>query len=166
MAERWAVEFEDAELRRDLERVILLLNDLRPFWALVVPVFNSWMKRQFEGEGAFFGDPWEPLTPEYAAWKSIHYPGKSILSAEGDLRRAATSAKRRTTPHTLILEIEPYTKEGETLEPSWFEDGTARMSRRPLLGFDVLPGEARGELDALAASYVGEMIRRLGMQRV
>lgn len=162
MAE-WAVEFDDHGLQRDLERAVLLLNDLRPLWPRVATLAVSWLSRQFDSEGSFFGDPWQPLSPEYAAWKTINFPGKSILSAEGDLRRAATTPTRRSSAHSLTLEIRPYAKKGQEVEPGWFQDGTDKMPARPLLFDHVLPGEPRSELDLVASMYVSDMLKRLGL---
>jgi hypothetical protein len=56
------------------------------------------MGKQFDSEGDFFGEQWAPLSEPYATWKMQHYPGKGILSAEGDLRRAATTPERIARP--------------------------------------------------------------------
>lgn len=167
----------DAALRRLLE----LIHDLRPFWPLVVPLFVGWIGKQFEGQGAYFGETWEPLSTQYAAWKMEHYPGKGILSAEGDLRKAATTPERISRPESLVLRIKPYEKTsrspdltasgrqsrarvgtGKEIDPDWFQSGTDRMPARPLLG-EVLPAEASAQLREAAEMYLDENARKLGL---
>lgn len=90
-------------------RVVLLreaLRDLRPFWPRLIPVFIRWMRLQFESEGAWGGEEWAPLSPAYAAAKARRYPGKRILVATGDLRRAASSPRRITSAQSLTLVID------------------------------------------------------------
>jgi hypothetical protein len=160
----YRIDFQGlAESEKQLLRLAALLRDLRPFWPQVSRLFISWISRQFESEGAFLlGHRWEPLSPEYARRKALMFPGKGILSAEGDLRRAATSLRRIAEPRRLILEIEPYEKRGRTLEPSWFQDSTTTMPARPLLA-EELPGVAERELEEAADRYVVETVRRLGL---
>ena len=86
----------------------LAMRDLRPFWPRLVPVYISWIGEQFDIEGAFFGSGWEALSPAYAAWKSVAFPGKRILSMMGPLRKAATSPTRYPGPLMLELRINPY----------------------------------------------------------
>lgn len=44
--------------------------------------------KQFRTNGAWFGTPWRPLTPEYAARKTAEgYGGQPILVKTGELRR-------------------------------------------------------------------------------
>lgn len=170
-----------AETEAALQRLAELVHDLRPFWPLVVPLFNSWMKRQFESEGQFFGEAWAPLTDQYAAWKMQHYPDKGLLSAEGDLRRAATSPKRKAFPELLVLTIAPYpkttrsealtatgrrsrarVKTDKIIDPDWFQSGTNRMVARPLLA-EVLPTEANENLRVAADLYIRENAAKLGL---
>jgi hypothetical protein len=170
-----------AEYDAALRKLVELILDLRPFWPLVVPLFVGWMGKQFESEGEFFGEQWRELSEPYATWKMTHYPGKGLLSAEGDLRRAATTPQRIARPESLVLRIRPYQKTtrsteltasgrtsrarigtGHTMDPDWFQSGTDRMPARPLLG-DVLPPEASAELREAAERYIDENARKLGL---
>lgn len=147
------------------QRLALLrraLRDLRPFWPRVANLEISWISRNFDTEGAFgLGRPWTPLTTEYAAAKAKLYPGKRILSATGALRRAATTPARAATPSQLILEIEPYERDGRTIGPDWFQEGTTRMPARPLL-FD-LNAVMETELEQAASDYIDEIADSLGL---
>lgn len=180
MADEIVLEGGD-EFDAALAKLIELTADLRPFWPIVVPLFVSWIGRQFDTQGSYFGDAWEALTPRYAAWKTEHYPGKGILSAEGDLRKAATSPKREVSSTTLVLRIVPYEKTtrseaigksgrrsrarigtGKLMDPDWFQSGTGRMVARPLLA-ETLPPEAQDELAEAADRYIQETAAKLGI---
>jgi hypothetical protein len=157
------VEPDPDDDERGLQRLGALLLDLRPFWPKVVPIFVGWMRRQFETEGAWAGHPWAPLSPAYAARKARMYgPGKGILVAEGDLRKAASFPIRHATPTSLTLEIDWARYKGEDVRLSWHQHGTERMPARPLL-FDFVPPEGKMELDEAADEYAEEMIRRAGL---
>lgn len=85
----------EAELLGDegLERHLDDLDgrlDLRPAWDDVARVFTEAEERQFLTEGAAGGTPWAPLSPRYAAWKAIHFPGKGILRRTDALFRSLT----------------------------------------------------------------------------
>lgn len=147
---------EGGELtQRELEYLARFLLDLRPFWPLVSRAFVGWMSEQFKTEGESWTGGWEPLSEPYATWKASNFPGKGILSMYGDLRRAATSPRRIVTPATLTLEIEPFvhSQTDRTIEPAWFQDGTATMPARPLIG-DHLTLDQEEELQGLGEEYV------------
>lgn len=133
-----------------------------------MPLFIGWMRQQFESEGAFWGTPWAPLSPGYAAFKSRNYPGKTILIAEGDLRRGASLPQREVTPRTLTLTID-WPKggleqdSGLRWDPAWHHLGRGNLPARPLLA-DGLPPTAMMELENAVGDYVDEMARRVGLE--
>lgn len=143
-------------MQRALLRYVSFMLDLRPFWPRVVPAFIRWMRMQFESEGSYGGSPWAPLSPEYLAWKMVHYPGKSILQAEGDLRQAASRPEREARPLDLVLTI---------VDPKieYHQEGTDNMPARPLI-FEHLPPDAVLELEDLAEEYADDMARRAGFK--
>jgi len=143
----------DDELDRKLRQLELFLNDLRPFWPLLLPVFIGWMRVQFETEGGWGGHTWAPLSPTYAAWKATRYPGRTILIREGVLRRAASEPRREATPRTLTLWI-------DDPKVAYHQDGTERMPARPLIP-ERLPAGARRDVEETATEYANELIRRL-----
>lgn len=125
-----------------------IMADLRGFWPLVIPIFHKWMVRQFETEGDYMGSPWAKLSPGYAAWKAIAYPGKGILVATGQLKGAALTPARTATANTLILTI-------NSPKAGWQYD-----QGRKLIGTD-LPAEARNELEDAARQYVERALKAL-----
>jgi hypothetical protein len=143
------------EANQKLERFGLFLNDLRPFWPLVVPIFISWMRSQFESEGGWGGTGWSPLSPKYAARKARLFGGKTILIAEGDLRQAASMPSRRVGPRELVLTI-------EDPKAGFHQEGTSRMPARPLIP-KRLPMMAQREVEQAADRYVVGLIRRLDL---
>lgn len=163
----WSVDYDDEMMKARLRAFASLLLDLRPFWPKVVPLFVGWMNEQFASEGAYWGTPWAPLSPEYAMRKAVMFPGKGILIAEGDLRRESSHPSRRATQRTLTLTIQwrkrkRKGRERRVLDPRWHQLGTDRMPARPLLG-QILPPPAQRELENAAEEYVVEMARRVGL---
>lgn len=164
-----------------LAKLTELIADLRPFWPLVVPLFVGWVGKQFDSEGAYFGEHWAPLTEPYATRKMQLYPSKGLLSAEGDLRKAATTPTREVRPESLVLRITSYEKTershattpsgrrsrarvglGHLMDPGWFQEGTGRMAARPLLA-ETLPPEADMQLREAADQYITENAAKLGL---
>lgn len=132
-----------------------------------MPLFVTWMREQFESEGDFGGERWEQLSPAYLAWKSVHYPGKGILVATGDLRKAASLPKREVTPTTLTLIVDDsaYTHGGKTARSvaGYHQEGTDSMPRRPLI-FEHFPAVAEAEVERAAERYIAETVHRLGLR--
>jgi len=160
----WYVDVDDAEKKAQLRAFASLILDLRPFWPRVVPLFIGWEAEQYASEGAFWGTPWAPLSPEYAARKAITHPGRGLLVADGDLRRGVSEPARRATRTSLTLTIK-WRKKGKrrTLDPGWHQFGnTQGMPARPLLG-PVLPPSAQLELDRVSEEYIEEMAHRVGL---
>lgn len=150
---------DDEQAMKMLNRAAHIMSDLRGFWPLVVPLFIQWMKRQFDTEGAYASGGWAQLTPEYAAWKALHYPGKGILQATGQLRQAASKPRRVVTPRSLTLIIDdsgPH--HGPILR--YHQTGTGKMPARPLIfGDENMPAEAREELRQAAILYVDRALK-------
>jgi hypothetical protein len=152
----WTIDVDGLdEAQKRTARLAAFLLDLRWFWPRVSTLFIGWMREQFESEGAFGGDPWAPLSPGYLAWKLRLFPGKGILHASGDLRRAASLPTRRATPTELILRI-------EDPKLQYHQTGTTRMPARPLI-FDRLPPVALRELEDVAEEEAAQLVRRLGL---
>jgi phage gpG-like protein len=71
-----------------LSRFGASIQDFKPFWIeYFAPTFYRDVRRNFELEGSYVGG-WAPLSPAYRAWKSEHYPGKTILRRTDALFRS------------------------------------------------------------------------------
>lgn len=175
MPDGYRTDLDDGDVRRRLEWVALQLADLRPFWPGVRTVFVGWMRSQFATEGVFgLGRRWAPLTRRYAAWKALHYPGKPILQAEGDLRRAASKPRTvRATATILELAIPWDEEKGEPVRVEWHQEGTlgevgpkgheGTMRARPILfGDPLLPGPAE-PLERAQDAYLEGILARSGL---
>lgn len=145
----------DDAYRKKLAQLELFLEDLRPFWPLLVPVFIGWMGAQFSSEGGWGGEAWAPLSPQYAVWKSQHYPGRTILIREGAMRRSSSQPRREATPRTLTLWI-------DDPKAPLHEEGTDRMPARPLIP-EPLPQAAFRDVEHAADQYMSTLVRRLGL---
>jgi hypothetical protein len=108
----------------------------------------------FDTEGEFGGERWAALSPDYEAWKSLHFPGKGILQRTGEMKRAVSNPLRAVTPTSLTLTID-----SDVLP--YHQDGTDRMPQRLLVFGEPLPPEAQAELDAVAEGYVTDLLRRV-----
>lgn len=164
MADDLGLDLDSDDVRRRLQWVSAQLLDLRPFWPKVVSLAIDWWRQQFETEGAFAGSPWAPLSPAYAAWKAVHYPGRGILVAERDLRQAASLPEREATPTALTLTIPWARLKGEDVELRWHQEGTTQgMPPRPLIFGDPLPPAAALDLDRAMDEYLDDLIARSGL---
>ena len=152
------VNVDDAAADRMVRVLSSQLSDLRGLWPRVEPLVRSWWKRQFETEGAFAGDPWQPLSPAYAAWKAKHAMRSGILQATGQAKRAASNPRSVRTPESLTMTIEDAgPAHGPVLQFHQEGDG---VPRRPLVFGDPLPAQARAELQGVADEWVSAVISR------
>lgn len=145
----------DDAYRKKLAQFELFLEDLRPFWPSLVPIFIGWMGAQFSSEGGWGGQTWAPLSPAYAVEKARTHPGRTILIRDGAMRRAASEPRREATPRTLTLWIDdpkaPLHQEGEGNLPS-----------RPLIP-NPLPQSAIRDINLAAEQYISTLVRRIGL---
>jgi len=79
------------ELGAAVKRLEDSTRDFRPVWPKVSLVFDRMERDQFVGQGVGPAGTWAPLSPDYAKWKEVHFPGKPILFRTGDLVRSLTS---------------------------------------------------------------------------
>ena len=155
MNEGWSVYVDDGDLGRRLRGFAAQLVNLRPFWPIAARIGRGWIKQQLDSEGSWGGDPWEPLSPAYAAWKAVHYPGRPILWAERKLRAAALAPERVATADTLELRI-------NDPKARWHQRGTRKMPARPIIP-PRLPADALDELRDAFDQWVGDLIDRWGL---
>mgnify|MGYP000943539208 CR=1 FL=1 len=83
MALQFSFEYDGVtQLNRSLSRLGDDVTDFRPVWEDIDELLRAITEEQFDTEGQ---GEWEPLSPTYAAWKAVHYPGKSMLRREDRL---------------------------------------------------------------------------------
>lgn len=81
--------FGDAQVDRELVGIESAAEDLRPAWETLRGRFLTLERRQFASQGGYSGG-WAPLSPRYAAWKAVNFPGKTILRRTDHLYRSLT----------------------------------------------------------------------------
>lgn len=150
----FGISVERGDVDRRLGQLAVFMQDLRPFWPLIVPVVTGWWRSQFATEGAFGGKPWARLSPTYAAQKAIRYPGRGILVATGGLKQAASRPQRSQTPTSLTLTI-------NDAKLQFHQQGTPRMPARPLVFGGPLPPLADAEISLAADKYVRDLLNRI-----
>lgn len=82
--------YGDEQLNRTLVRFSEHAHDARPAWRAIRRDFIALEKAQFRSQGQAGSGGWRPLSPDYAAWKARHYPGKTILRRTDELFRSLT----------------------------------------------------------------------------
>lgn len=107
-----------------LEKLARRLASLEGLLAPAMPVVAAALARNFEEEGR--PEPWAPLSPRYALWKSRRFPGRRILERSGRLRRSIVS---RVEGGALIASTDvPYAAAHQFGAPA------RRLPARPFLG--------------------------------
>lgn len=78
-------------LNRAFNRVEEYISDFRLIWPNVATEIYAINREQFESEGATGASgKWAALSPAYARFKAIKFPGKPILQAEGTMMESLT----------------------------------------------------------------------------
>ena len=68
--------FGEEQIARRLSRFGDGVEDFRPAFGSIVERLREDTQEQFSQAGRGL---WPPLSPAYAAWKAVHYPGKPIM---------------------------------------------------------------------------------------
>lgn len=140
----------EEQVNARIDRFVNQVKDWRIVWEDVEDEFWNIEKDQFDTQGH---GGWEPLSPRYAAWKAVHYPGQPLLVLSGELRSAVTGGAGRFVrrePMQMAL--------GWQGVPYWrfHQTGTRNMPQRKVVD---LTGAGRTRL--LRALHRG-MINALG----
>ena len=88
----------EAQLVRRLSRFGENVKDFRPAFETIVDRLRVATEELFDAEGR----GWPPLSPKYAAWKEIHYPGQPIMRRTDTLYGSLVGRTGGS-----ILEIQP-----------------------------------------------------------
>ena len=80
-------------LNRGFNRIDQHISDFRNIWPKVAQEFYAIEVEQFESQGAHGASGrWAPLSPAYAKFKAVAFPGQPILRAENLLFESLTTA--------------------------------------------------------------------------
>ena len=123
----------ETQLDRGIARFADGVADYSPIWPVIADDFYAEEKAQFASEGEAGGERWQELSPEYAGWKEVHYPGQPILQRTGALAASLTSANDPNAVNqqsrkmlTLGTRV-PYAIYHQSIEPR------TRLPRRPVI---------------------------------
>jgi phage gpG-like protein len=148
---RFEVEGE-VQLNRFIDHFADQLTDWRPVWDDVAKEFWQVQEKHFDTQGH---GAWAPLSPRYAAWKAMNYPGRDILVREGTLRDAATGKQSIERRQAMTLGL------GWSGVSYWryHQRGTSNMPARKVIDLREQDRQA-----ILKAAHRG-MVRALGRLR-
>lgn len=141
--------FDVSVLNAHMAALDAALDDMSsPLELIADDVQHRVFKEQFDTEGGR-ANAWQPLAPEYAAWKARHFAGAPILVRTGAMRAdflgEGEGSIRRVTRDSLEV--------GATSKFARFhQTGTGRMPARP-------PIDATDQDHALWAGMVMDGIR-------
>lgn len=96
-------------LNRAFNRVEEFISDFRPLWPSVAGEIYTINAEQFESEGAAGASGrWQALSPAYAKYKAVTFPGQPILQAEGHMIASLTDPEApdaifRPLPDELVI---------------------------------------------------------------
>lgn len=137
------VRITTAHVRPAMRRISLYGRKLAAwpmFWEELGRLFAEAEARLFQSEGAIGGGkntPWRPLSVDYAASKSVLFPGKTILVASGELEASLTDpakAIRLAAPDVMVFGSDVTTPDGRWSLAELHYMGTSRMpARNPLI---------------------------------
>ena len=80
---------DEAQFSRAFSRFGDNITDFtKPFERIADNFYEG--EREIFGSGGGAAGGWAPLSPQYAAWKSLHYPGRPILQRTGAMMESFT----------------------------------------------------------------------------
>ena len=121
------------QMDRGIARFSAGVADYRPIWPVIEDEFYAQEKDQFATEGREGGAHWQELSPVYAGWKAMHYPGRPILERTGSLVDSLTNPN---SPHGVRIEERKTLTLGSRLPYAiYHQTGTSRMPARPEIQF-------------------------------
>ena len=120
----------------DFEPLYRTLRELRERADDVSPAWQKWgdeivleEAQQFALLGVRFGSAWAALSPKYARWKALHYPGKPIMRLTDRLMDSLTKrpmgVERVSSKSAEFGTDVPYAH--------WHQDGTSKMPKREIM---------------------------------
>ena len=93
---------------------------------------------------------WAPLSPQYAAWKVRHFPGKPLLVRSGAMKAGFTWEARKRSMR-IINRVKAGQKSGSKPRWTYHQEGTRTMPARQML---QVGAKERAKLRALARQHL------------
>lgn len=103
------------------------VGDLRPAFEVIGAQLRKGVVGQMSSQGGRGGDPWQPLSPGYKAWKDVHYPGRPTLVRTGDMRAALLS------PQAVHASAQRLIFEPDTDVAAYHQKGDGTLPQRRVL---------------------------------
>lgn len=135
------------EAAAELQEMIERSDKLQPVFEWARVFLRSAWAANFAANGLPSGAAWDPLDPQYGAWKAVRFPGAPTLVRSGRLFRSLTES------NGIAISIRGATAEfGTNVEYAKFhQEGTSKMPKRQIV-FDP-PGFSR-ELGQRIGSFI------------
>lgn len=148
-----------------LEKWALLVQDWRPVFHQASAALYASEEEHFATEGRSTGGAFAKLAPGYARRKAKTYPGRPILTAAGNLRRALTRQGAPGGIRRISRTMLEQGVRGSVSGARYHASGTSRMPRRDPLRIVTdprRPGFARNLLNIMQGEVVAARRRALG----
>lgn len=81
--------------KRKLRGMEARAKNLSPVWPKVGSLIANMNRLQWATDGAYYGTPWQPLSPDYLQWKVSNGYSGSLLVMTGGMRASFTSRPMR-----------------------------------------------------------------------
>lgn len=118
------------------------------------------VREQFTTQGeSGLGHMWTPLTPEYAAWKLVHFGPRPILVASGGSKGAALNKAQAVTVTSTRMIYEPKGKGGEIL--AWHQTGAGDLPQRKVVA--LTEAQKRAGVDRVFTEWLHEVRAKVGI---
>ncbi len=137
----------DVVLARALSRFGESCKDFTPAWSQIHDDFLLIESEQFQSQGTR-ANPWQPLSPDYAAWKAKYFPSMGILQLTGALlSEMSFSIPTRIEPLRLTMTPSiPYAY--------YHQKGTQKMPARKVI--DLTENDKRGWIKIIQTHLVNK----------
>lgn len=123
-------DIDTPDIVKYFEELGLRMEDMQPvFDRYGEYIVEEHIPRQFQTQGT--PNRWAPLSPKYALWKSIHFPGMPLLQRTQRMKRGF---RWEAKPRSLRI-INRVTAGQSVRIPRWrfHQDGTSKMPARQML---------------------------------
>ena len=123
------VKVDTSALKRRFAKMSKRSKDFKAVFRWVFQELQRSHYENFKSEGALSGFRWQPLQPQYAAWKLEHYGAHGILVRTGALESSLSFSSARGAVRDIGLTSATF---GTSIPyAAYHKFGTRRMPMRP-----------------------------------